>query len=241
MEMQFSDFVTCGFNQIVNNLAKIHWRWGQKADVIRMPTGGGTAAGPFHSQSIESWFFTPGLKIVYPSSPYDAKGLLNASIEDPNPILYFEHKVLYRSIKENIPDDYYTLEIGKAKAIQKGNDISIITYGMGVHWALELSNELTDVSIEIIDLKTLLPLDKETIYQSVEKTGKVLVLHEACMTGGIGAEIAALISEFCFEKLDAPVKRVASLDTAVPFAEQLEKQFMAKSRLPHIVKELIEY
>ena len=243
MEMQFSDFVTCGFNQIVNNLAKIHWRWGQKADVvIRMPTGGGTAAGPFHSQSIESWFFhTPGLKIVYPSSPYDAKGLLNASIEDPNPILYFEHKVLYRSIKENIPDDYYTLEIGKAKAIQKGNDISIITYGMGVHWALELSKELTDVSIEIIDLKTLLPLDKETIYQSVEKTGKVLVLHEACMTGGIGAEIAALISEFCFEKLDAPVKRVASLDTAVPFAEQLEKQFMAKSRLPHIVKELIEY
>ncbi|MDG1840954.1 MAG: dehydrogenase E1 component subunit alpha/beta [Crocinitomicaceae bacterium] len=243
MEMQFSDFVTCGFNQIVNNLAKIHWRWGQKADVvIRMPTGGGTAAGSFHSQSIESWFFhTPGLKIVYPSSPYDAKGLLNASIEDPNPVLYFEHKVLYRSIKENIPDDYYTLEIGKAKTIQKGNDISIITYGMGVHWALELSRELTDISIDIIDLKTLLPLDKETIYQSVEKTGKALVLHEACMTGGIGAEIAALISEFCFEKLDAPVKRVASLDTAVPFAEQLEKQFMAKSRLSHIVKELIEY
>ena len=243
MEMQFSDFVTCGFNQIVNNLAKIHWRWGQKADVVvRMPTGGGTAAGPFHSQSIESWFFhTPGLKIVYPSSPYDAKGLLNASIEDPNPVLYFEHKLLYRSVKENIPDDYYTLEIGKASTVKSGDDISIITYGMGVHWAIELAEEITDVSFDIIDLKTLLPLDKESIYNSVEKTGKVLVLHEACMTGGIGAEIAALINEFCFEKLDAPVKRVASLDTAVPFAEQIEKQFMAKSRLNDVVKELIEY
>lgn len=243
MEMQFSDFVTCGFNQIVNNLAKIHWRWGQKADVVvRMPTGGGTAAGPFHSQSIESWFFhTPGLKIVYPSSPYDAKGLLNASIEDPNPVLYFEHKFLYRSLKENIPDNYYTLEIGKASTVKSGEDISIITYGMGVHWALELADQLKDVSLDIIDLKTLLPLDKESIYKSVAKTGKVLVLHEACMTGGIGAEISALISEFCFEKLDAPVKRVASLDTAVPFAEQIEKQFMAKDRLSDVIRELIDY
>jgi len=243
MEMQFADFVTCGFNQIINNLAKTHWRWGQKADVVvRMPTGAGTAAGPFHSQSIESWFFhTPGLKVVYPSSPYDAKGLLNAAIEDPNPVLFFEHKFLYRSIKSEIPEDYYTLEIGKANQVNSGGDISIITYGMGVHWALELVQTMKDVSFDIIDLKTLLPLDKETIYNSVAKTGKVLVLHEACMTGGIGAEVAALISEFCFENLDAPVKRVASLDTAVPFAEQLEKQFLAKNRLAEAIEELLKY
>ena len=243
VEMQFADFASCGFNQIVNNLAKMHWRWGQNADVVvRMPTGAGTAAGPFHSQSNEAWFVhTPGLKVVYPSNPFDAKGLLNASIEDPNPVLFFEHKYLYRSIKADIPNEYYTLEIGKASIEKSGNDISVITYGMGVHWAKNYLNEHPEISMEIIDLKTLLPLDLETIYNSVRKTGKVIVLHEDCMTGGIGGEIAALITEHCFEHLDAPVKRVASIDTPVPFTSSLENQFLPIDRFAIAINDLLTY
>ncbi|NBW30182.1 MAG: dehydrogenase [Flavobacteriales bacterium] len=243
VEMQFADFVTCGFNQIINNLAKINWRWGQNADVvIRMPTGAGTAAGPFHSQSNEAWFFhTPGLKILYPSNPYDAKGLLNAAIEDPNPVLFFEHKGLYRSIKEEIPSDYYTVEIGKAAIVSEGKDFTIITYGAGVHWAKEALTKFPDTSAEIIDLRTLLPLDTESIYTAVKKTGKVIVLHEDCMMGGIGGELAALISENCFEYLDAPVIRVASLDTPVPFAVALEEQFLPKERLISAISSLLNY
>ena len=243
VEMQFADFVTCGFNQIVNNLAKMHWRWGQNADVVvRMPTGGGAAAGPFHSQSNEAWFFhTPGLKIVYASSPYDAKGLLNAAIEDPNPVMVFEHKGLYRSIREEIPDDYYTVEIGKAKTVREGSDVTIITYGLGVHWAMEYADNHSDLSIEILDLRTLLPLDIEAIYAAARKTGRVVVLHEDCMTGGIGGELVALIAENCFEALDAPVKRVASMDTPVPFAAQLEQQFFPKERLQSAVEAVMNY
>lgn len=243
VEMQFADFVTCGFNQIVNNLAKLHWRWGQQADVVvRMPTGAGTAAGPFHSQSNEAWFFhTPGLKIVYPSTPYDAKGLLNAAIEDPNPVMVFEHKYLYRSLKEEIPNDYYTVEIGKARQVSSGSDLTIITYGLGVHWATEAVGELDGVSAEIIDLRTLLPLDTEAVYNAVRKTGKVIVLHEDCMTGGIGGELVALITENCFTDLDAPVKRVASLDTPVPFAVPLENQFLPKDRLKKAIQDLLTY
>jgi 2-oxoisovalerate dehydrogenase E1 component len=243
VEMQFADFVTEGFNQIVNNLAKIHWRWGQPADVVvRMPTGAGTAAGPFHSQSNEAWFFhTPGLKIVYPSNPYDAKGLLCAALEDPNPYLYFEHKLLYRSVKEEIPDDYYTIEIGKAKLVSEGTDVSIVTYGMGVHWAKELLATWPEVSADILDLRTLLPWDKEAVATTVKKTGRVIVLHEDTLTGGIGAEIAAWISEHCFQDLDAPVMREASLDTAIPFAPTLENNFLPKGRLKGKIEGLMKY
>lgn len=243
VEMQFADFVTEGFNQIVNNLAKIHWRWGQTADVvIRMPTGAGTAAGPFHSQSNEAWFFhTPGLKIVYPSNPYDAKGLLCAAFEDPNPYMYFEHKFLYRSISERIPDAYYTVEIGKARLVKEGSDLSIITYGMGVHWAVEIIGEMSGVSADIIDLRTLLPWDKESVAQSVQKTSRVIVLHEDTLTGGIGAEIVAWISEHCFNYLDAPVKRVAALDTPIPFAPTLEHNFLPKGRLREAIENLLTF
>lgn len=243
VEMQFADFVTCGFNQIVNNLAKIYWRWGQNADVvIRMPTGAGSGAGPFHSQSNEAWFFhTPGLKIVYPSNPVDAKGLLNASIEDPNPVLFFEHKYLYRSMKSEVPEAYYTTEIGKAVSVHSGNDITIITYGLGVHWAIEEMSKRQGVSAEIIDLRSLVPLDVNTIYDAVKKTGKVIVLHEDCLVGGIGGEISALINEHCFESLDAPVMRVASLNSPVPFAENIEKLFLPKTRLQKTVDRLLNY
>lgn len=242
VEMQFADFVTCGFNQIVNNLAKINYRWGQNADVVvRMPTGAGVGAGPFHSQSNEAWFFhTPGLKIVYPSNPHDAKGLLNAAIEDPNPYLYFEHKYLYRSLSGDVPEAYYTTEVGKAVVVQSGIDATIVTYGMGVHWAREVA-ESNDGSIEIIDLRTLLPWDKETVADSVRKTGRALILHEDCMTGGIGGEIAAWISEHCFESLDAPVMREASLDTPVPFAANLESDFLPKKRLVEGLTSLLDY
>ncbi|MTI21992.1 dehydrogenase [Fulvivirga sp. RKSG066] len=242
IEMQFADFVTCGFNQIVNNLAKSHYRWQQNADVVvRMPTGAGVAAGPFHSQSNEAWFFhTPGLKIVYPSTPYEAKGLLAAAIEDPNPVIYFEHKVLYRSLTEDIPDDYYTIEIGKANLVQEGEDLSIITYGMGVHWAKEIVSEM-ELNADILDLRSLLPWDKDAVKQSVEKTNRVLVLHEDCLTGGIGGEIAAWISEHCFTALDAPVMREGSLDTAVPFSPPLEENFLPKGRLKRKIKELLEF
>lgn len=243
VEMQFADFVTEGFNQIINNLAKTHWRWGQSADVVvRMPTGAGTAAGPFHSQSNEAWFFhTPGLKIVYPSNAYDAKGLLCAAIEDPNPYLFFEHKVLYRSVKDEIPDDYYTIEIGKATLVSEGSNLSIITYGMGVHWAKEILASMPDVSADILDLRTLLPWDKQAVEQTVKKTNRVLILHEDTLTGGIGAEIAAWISENLFQHLDAPVVRVASLDTAIPFAPTLENNFLPKGRLKNKIEELMKY
>jgi 2-oxoisovalerate dehydrogenase E1 component len=242
VEMQFADFVSVGFNQIVNNLAKIHYRWGQQADVvIRMPTGAGTAAGPFHSQSNEAWFFhTPGLKIVYPSNPHDAKGLLNSALEDPNPYLYFEHKLLYRSISGPVPDSYYTVEVGKAALAQEGTQVSIITYGMGVHWAIKVVEEL-GISADILDLRTLLPWDQEAVAATVKKTGKVIFLHEDTLTGGIGAEICAWISEHCFKDLDAPVMREGSLDTPVPFAPSLEKQFLPTERFKSKLKELIEF
>jgi 2-oxoisovalerate dehydrogenase E1 component len=242
VEMQFADFVSVGFNQIVNNLAKIHYRWGQNADVvIRMPTGAGTAAGPFHSQSNEAWFFhTPGLKIVYPSNPHDAKGLLNAALEDPNPYLFFEHKLLYRSISGPVPDCYYTVEVGKAALVQEGAQISILTYGMGVHWAIKAVEELR-ISADILDLRTLLPWDQEAVMETVKKTGKVIFLHEDTITGGIGAEICAWISEYCFRWLDAPVMREGSLDTPVPFAPNLEKQFLPTERFKVKLNELIEF
>lgn len=243
VEMQFADFVTCGFNQIVNNLAKIHFRWGQPADVVvRMPTGGGVAAGPFHSQSTEAWFFNvPGLKIVYPATPEDAKGLLLAAIEDPNPVMYFEHKALYRSINADVPTNYYNTEIGKARIAKEGSDVSIITYGMGLYWALYVLDKNPDIQADVIDLRTLLPLDKETIFKSVKKTGKAIVLHEASLTGGIGAEIAALVAQTCFEYLDAPVIRSAALDTPIPFAPNLENHFLPQVRFEQQLLDLMAY
>ncbi len=243
MEMQFADFATVGFNQIINNLAKINYRWGQNADVvIRMPTGGGVGAGPFHSQSNEAWFVhTPGLKVVYPSTPEDAKGLLIAAINDPNPVLYFEHKALYRSISGPVPEAYFETEIGKARIVDEGDDITIITYGAGVHWAMDYAKNHRDISIYILDLRTLLPLDYAAIGTAVAATGKVLLLHEDTLTGGIGGEVAAWIAEHCFSYLDAPVMRCASLDTPIPFNLELEKNFMAYSRLDDYVQKLIHY
>ena len=243
MEMQFSDFVTCGFNQIVNNLAKIHWRWGQNADVVvRMPTGGGVGAGPYHSQSTEAWFFNvPGLKIAYPSTPADAKGLLRMAVEDPNPVLFFEHKFLYRSLTGLVPEEDYTIEFGKARTVREGSEATIITYGLGVQWAEAVLEANPELNVELIDLRTLLPWDEEAVMESVRKTGKALILHEDTMTGGIGGEISARIHELCFEHLDAPVARTASLDTAFPFAEDLERQFMANDRLEEDLKKLLGY
>jgi 2-oxoisovalerate dehydrogenase E1 component len=243
MEMQFADFAAVGFNQIVNNLAKIHYRWGQSANtVIRMPTGAGVGAGPFHSQSNEAWFtHVPGLKVVYPSTPADAKGLLAAAILDPNPVLFFEHKVLYRSISGPLPENYFTVEIGKAKEVRTGTDISIITYGAGVHWATSMADQNPDLSFYILDLRTLLPLDYNAIREAVAKTGRVVILHEDTLTGGIGGEISAWIGEHCFEMLDAPVLRCASLDTAIPFNIELEKNFLANARLQEAVKKTMAY
>jgi 2-oxoisovalerate dehydrogenase E1 component len=243
MEMQFADFVTVGFNQIINNLAKIHYRWGQNADVvIRMPTGGGVGAGPFHSQSNEAWFVhTPGLKVVYPSTPVDAKGLLIAAINDPNPVLFFEHKALYRSVSGPVPQDYYEIEIGKARHVMEGDEISIITYGSGVYWAEDFAAKHPEISVDILDLRTLLPLDYLAIRQSVQRTGRVLILHEDTLTGGIGGEIGAWIAENCFGLLDAPVMRCASLDTPIPFSIELEQNFLAKSRLDETVQKLLSY
>lgn len=243
IEMQFADFVTMGFNQIVNNLAKIHYRWGQPANVvIRMPTGAGVGAGPFHSQSNEAWFVhTPGLKVVYPSTPADAKGLLIAAINDPNPVLYFEHKALYRSVSGDVPDDYYETPIGVARNVKEGDDISIITYGFGVIWAEEYAAKHPEISIDILDLRTLLPLDYEAIRAAVTRAGRVIILHEDTLIGGIGGEIAAWIGEHCFQLLDAPVMRCASLDTPVPFNLELEANFLAKSRLHETVVKLLSY
>lgn len=243
VEMQFADFVTCGFNQIVNNIAKLHYRWNEKADVvIRMPTGGGVGAGPFHSQSNEAWFaHVPGLKIAYPSNPYDAKGLLITSFEDNNPVMFFEHKALYRSHNQAIPEGYYNIPFGQAAVAHEGTDLTIVTYGIGVHWALESVKHFNNASIEIIDLRTLVPMDIETIIQSVQKTNRVIVLHEDNMFGGLGGEIVAIINEKCFEYLDAPVKRCAGLDTPIPFSIPLEKNYMANSRLNDLIEEILKY
>ena len=243
MEMQFSDFVTSGFNPIVNYLAKSHYRWAQKADVvIRMPCGAGVGAGPFHSQTNEAWFtHTPGLKVVYPAFPFDAKGLLAQAIEDPNPVLFFEHKALYRSIRQEVPTQYYTLALGKAAVLQQGEQVTIVTYGMGVHWALKTLESDTTINADLIDLRTLSPLDTQTIYTSVKKTGKVIILQEDSMFGGIASDISALISEHCFEDLDAPIKRVAGLETPIPFAADLEREYLANDRFDAALKELIAY
>ncbi|GAB1447468.1 dehydrogenase E1 component subunit alpha/beta [Bacteroidota bacterium] len=244
VEMQFADFVSVGFNQIVNNLAKSHYRWGQNADVVvRMPTGAGAGAGPFHSQSNEAWFFhVPGLRIVYPSTPSDAKGLLTAAIEDPNPVMYFEHKLLYRAVEleEPVYDDYYSLAIGPARKVREGSEVSIITYGAGVHWAVN-HVEREGIDADIIDLRSLLPWDKEAVEASVRKTGKVLILHEDTLTGGIGAEIAAHIARYCFTWLDAPIVRTGSLDSPVPFNTELEQNFLPKKRFEQDLAELLAY
>ncbi|MCF8278425.1 MAG: dehydrogenase E1 component subunit alpha/beta [Flavobacteriales bacterium] len=243
VEMQFADFVTCGFNQIVNNLAKSHYRWAQNADVVvRMPTGAGVGAGPFHSQSNEAWFVhTPGLKVVFPAFPADAKGLLISSFEDPNPVMFFEQKALYRSIKEEVPEGYYNIEIGKANLLRQGNDVSIITYGIGVHWALEFLNENPEISADLLDLRTLLPYDKTAILETARKTGRVIILHEDTLIGGLAAEISAVITENVFQDLDAPVMRSASLDTPVPFAGILEWDFLPKKRFSEQIRTLLDF
>ena len=243
VEMQFADFVTSGFNPIINYLAKSHYRWSEKADVVvRMPCGAGVGAGPFHSQTNEAWFtHTPGLKVVYPAFPYDAKGLLATSIEDPNPVMYFEHKALYRNIKQDVPTDYYTIPLGKASFLKEGKDMTIITYGAGVHWALETLAQNPEINADLIDLRTLIPLDTEAIYKSVKKTGKVVILQEDSMFGGIASDISALIMENCFEHLDAPVKRVASLETPIPFAANLESAYLPKEKFKKILLDLKSY
>lgn len=242
VEMQFADFVSCAFNQIVNNLAKTHYRWDHPVDVtIRMPTGAGVGAGPFHSQSNEAWFcHVPGLKVVYPAFPADAKGLLMASIDDPNPVLFFEHKKLYRSVREQVPEEPYALQLGRAKVVRAGEDAVIVTYGWGVHWALDVAGKSSS-EIEVINLRTLLPWDKDTVAASVAKCGKVLVLHEDTQTGGFGAEIASWVSEHCFEYLDAPVMRLGSMDTPIPLAHALENDFLPVERLKESIQKLLDY
>ncbi|MDP2687098.1 MAG: dehydrogenase E1 component subunit alpha/beta [Aequorivita sp.] len=243
VEMQFADFVTSGFNPIINYLAKSHYRWSEKADVVvRMPCGAGVGAGPFHSQTNEAWFtHTPGLKVVYPAFPYDAKGLLATSIEDPNPVMYFEHKALYRNIRQDVPTDYYTIPLGKASLLKEGKDVTIITFGAGVHWALETLAQNPEINADLIDLRTLIPLDTDAIYKSVKKTGKVVILQEDSMFGGIASDISALIMENCFEHLDAPVKRVASLETPIPFAANLESAYLPKEKFKQILLDLMSY
>lgn len=243
MEMQFADFVSSGFNPIVNLLAKSHYRWGQPADVVvRMPCGAGVGAGPFHSQTNEAWFTkTPGLKVVYPAFPADAKGLLASAINDPNPVLFFEHKALYRSIYQEVPEEYYTLPIGKAATLKEGTDITIISYGAGVHWALETLEKNPTISADLIDLRTLQPLDVETLYASVRKTGKAIVLQEDSLFGGIASELSALITENCFTYLDAPVKRVGSIETPIPFQKELEKQYLAKNQFEQDLIALLHF
>ncbi len=243
MEMQFADFVSTGFNPIVNLLAKSHYRWNQKADVvIRMPCGAGVGAGPFHSQSNEAWFTkTPGLKVLYPAFPYDAKGLLTTAINDPNPVLFFEHKGLYRTIYQDVPTDYYTLPIGKASLLKEGKDVTIIAFGLAVHWALETLKKDQNISADLIDLRSLQPLDTDTIFTSVKKTGKVIILQEDSLFGSLSGEISSLITENCFKYLDAPVKRVASLDTPIPFAGNLEKEYLPKHRFENELSELLAY
>ena len=243
VEMQFGDFVSSGFNPIVNYLAKVHYRWNQNADVVvRMPCGAGVGAGPFHSQTNEAWFTkTPGLKVVYPAFPEDAKGLLATAIEDPNPVLYFEHKALYRSIRQEVSEDYFNIEFGKANLLREGEKLSIITFGAGVHWAIEYLDEHPEISADLIDLRSLAPLDEKTIFKSVRKTGKAIILQEDSIFGGVASDISALINEHCFEYLDGPVKRVGSLSTPIPFSGKLEAQYLAKSQLADVVKTLNNY
>jgi 2-oxoisovalerate dehydrogenase E1 component len=243
VEMQFADFVSTGFNPIVNYLAKVHYRWQEKADVVvRMPCGGGTQAGPFHSQTNEAWFTkTPGLKVVYPAFPYDAKGLLNTAINDPNPVMYFEHKVLYRSIYQEVPTDYYTIPFGKAALLKEGKQVTIISFGAGVHWALETLANNPSIQADLLDLRTLQPLDTEAIFQSVRITGKAIILQEDSLFGGIASDISAMIMENCFESLDAPVRRVGSLESAIPFVKALEDQYLPKGRFEKELLELMEY
>jgi 2-oxoisovalerate dehydrogenase E1 component len=243
VEMQFADFVSTGFNPIVNLLAKSHYRWSEKADVVvRMPCGGGTQAGPFHSQTNEAWFTkTPGLKVVYPAFPYDAKGLLNESINDPNPVMFFEHKQLYRSISQEVPKDYYTLPLGKAALLREGNQVSIISFGAAVHWALETLDKNPSISADVLDLRTLQPLDTEAIFASVKKTGRAIIYQEDSLFGGVASDISSMIMENCFEFLDAPVKRVASLETPIPFTKALEDQYLPKGRFESALLELINY
>jgi 2-oxoisovalerate dehydrogenase E1 component len=243
VEMQFADFVSTGFNPIVNLLAKSHYRWLENADVVvRMPCGGGTQAGPFHSQTNEAWFTkTPGLKVVYPAFPYDAKGLLNESINDPNPVLFFEHKQLYRSVYQEVPKDYYTLPLGKAALLKEGTEITIIAFGAAVHWALETLEKNNTISADVLDLRTLQPLDTEAIYASVKKTGKVIIYQEDSLFGGIASDLSAMIMENCFEYLDGPVKRVASLETPIPFTKALEDQYLPKGRFEECLLKLLKY
>lgn len=243
VEMQFADFVSTGFNPIVNLLAKQHYRWGEKSDVVvRMPCGGGTQAGPFHSQTNEAWFTkTPGLKVVYPAFPYDAKGLLNTAINDPNPVMYFEHKQLYRSVYQDVPANYYTIPFGKAALLKEGTQVTVISFGAGVHWALETLSKHQDISADLLDLRTLQPLDTAAIFTSVKKTGKVVILQEDTLFGGLASDISAMITEACFEYLDAPVRRVGSLETAIPFVKSLEDQYLPKARFEKTLLELIEY
>lgn len=243
MEMQFADFVSSGFNPIVNLLAKSHYRWNQNADVVvRMPCGAGVSAGPFHSQTNEAWFTkTPGLKVIYPAFPEDAKGLLCAAINDPNPVLFFEHKALYRSVYQDVSNDYFTVELGKASLIREGNEVTIISYGAGVHWAIDALKNNPNIKADLIDLRTLQPLDVETIYTSVRKTGKAIFLQEDSLFGSIASDVSALINENCFEFLDAPVKRVASLETPIPFQGELEKQYLPKHRFIDELNNLLNY
>ncbi|MBA4135407.1 MAG: dehydrogenase [Flavobacterium sp.] len=243
VEMQFADFVSTGFNPIVNLLAKQHYRWGEKSDVVvRMPCGGGTQAGPFHSQTNEAWFTkTPGLKVVYPAFPYDAKGLLNTAINDPNPVMYFEHKQLYRSVYQDVPANYYTIPFGKAALLKEGTQVTVISFGAGVHWALETLSKHQDISADLLDLRTLQPLDTEAIFSSVKKTGKVIILQEDTLFGGLASDLSAMITETCFEYLDAPVRRVGSLETAIPFVKALEDQYLPKVRFESVLQELLAY
>ncbi|MCA9794565.1 MAG: dehydrogenase, partial [Candidatus Eremiobacteraeota bacterium] len=243
VEMQFADFASCAFNQLINNLAKAHYRWGQTVPVVvRFPTGGGVGAGPFHSQSLEAFFtHVPGLKVVYPAFPHEAKGMLLAAVDDPNPVLFFEHKALYRRLKGPVPEGSYRCPLGRARVVKPGTQATIVTYGLGVHWALDLLNRRPDLEVGVVDLRSLVPLDFETVAEQCRHTGKVLVLHEDTLTGGFGAELAARIGEECFEYLDAPVMRCASLDTPVPFNKELEREFLAESRLEAILDRLVAY
>ena len=243
VEMQFADFVSTGFNPIVNLLAKQHYRWNEKADVVvRMPCGGGTQAGPFHSQTNEAWFTkTPGLKVVYPAFPYDVKGLLNTAINDPNPVMFFEHKQLYRSVYQDVPTDYYTIPFGKASLIKEGKDVTIVSFGAGVHWALETLAKNPEISADLLDLRTLQPLDTEAIFASVKKTGKCIILQEDTLFGGVSSDISAMIMENCFQYLDAPVQRVGSLESPIPFVKAIEDQYLPKARFELALKELLAY
>ena len=246
-EMQFADFISCGFNQLVNQAAKIHYRWREAVPmVVRCPSGGGVHGGPFHSQNPEAWFFhVPGLKIVSPSTPYDAKGLIKSAIRDNNPVLFFEHKFLYRRIKGEVPEEDYVVPIGKGDIKREGKHMTVIAYSSAVHWALEAAEQIEKedgVSVEVLDMRSILPYDKELILQSVKKTSRVIVAHEATLTGGVGGDVSAFITENAFEYLDAPIRRLAALDTPVPYSPPLEAHFLPnKDKMLHVMRELAAY